>query len=202
MSPLNLSFANAGAMRRAHSVNGQEANDALDPSFHNGEQFYGTYHIIRKNRPIVVLLVFLSCAVGALLRTVLKETKIPILVIIFVIGLILGIVAHFSYELPFVKSIAEIDPVLFLHLFTPVIIFTASFEMDFYIFRKSFWQSGGSIKLVHPQSLMDPEGFQKVLGEFLAGMVGAPVEDQVTLWNGEMAQTVDTIAPKHLLLSC
>ncbi|XP_062823620.1 sodium/hydrogen exchanger 10 isoform X9 [Anolis carolinensis] len=101
---------------------------------------YGTFHILRPNRPITLLLVFLSCAVGALLRTVLKETKVPILVVIFFIGLVIGIVAHFTHQLPFVKHIAEIDPVLFLHLFTPVIIFTASFEMDFYIFRKSFWQ--------------------------------------------------------------
>ncbi|XP_013909895.1 PREDICTED: sodium/hydrogen exchanger 10-like [Thamnophis sirtalis] len=43
-------------------------------------------------------------------------------------------------RLPFVKIVANIDPILFLHLFTPIIIFTAAFEMDLYIFRKSFWQ--------------------------------------------------------------
>ncbi|KAJ6664976.1 hypothetical protein lerEdw1_005207 [Lerista edwardsae] len=97
-------------------------------------------HILAPGRPFTLLLVFLSLAVAALLRTFLKETKIPILVLIFFIGIALGLVAHFPLQLDFVKDVANIDPVLFLHLFTPAIIFTAAFDMDFYIFRKSFWQ--------------------------------------------------------------
>ncbi|XP_062974469.1 sodium/hydrogen exchanger 10-like [Elgaria multicarinata webbii] len=141
MSSFNFSFAITGPTRPAYRISKRDLGDsALDHQLHDGELFYGTYHIIRKNRPTTLLLVFLTFSLGAMLRTVLKETKIPILVIIFTFGLTLGIIAHFSYQLPFVKNIADIDPVLFLHLFTPIIIFTASFEMDFYIFRKSFWQ--------------------------------------------------------------
>ncbi|XP_034272641.1 sodium/hydrogen exchanger 10-like isoform X2 [Pantherophis guttatus] len=137
MNSLNLSLAVTGAFA-----------DVISPRYENQHgdgndaenRFHGKFHIIHKDRPIILLVMCVSCALGALLRTILKETKIPILVIIFLVGLILGIVAHFSQKLPFVKVIANIDPILFLHLFTPIIIFTAAFEMDLYIFRKSFWQ--------------------------------------------------------------
>ncbi|XP_039393784.1 sodium/hydrogen exchanger 10-like isoform X4 [Mauremys reevesii] len=101
----------------------------------------GHYHIIGMRRPFIVLLVFVSCAVGALLRTILKKSHIPIIIILSLIGVLLGVVGYFVKEFRvLIEYIAEIDPILFLHMFTPVIIFTAAFEMDFYIFRKSFWQ--------------------------------------------------------------
>ncbi|XP_060118389.1 sodium/hydrogen exchanger 10-like [Heteronotia binoei] len=56
------------------------------------------------------------------------------------IGLGFGIAAHYIHKLKLIKLLANIDPKLFLHLFTPIIIFTAAFDMDFYIFRKAFWQ--------------------------------------------------------------
>ncbi|XP_070591850.1 solute carrier family 9 member C1-like [Erythrolamprus reginae] len=128
----NLSLAATGAI--AGVISPRQGSN-LDDKYHD------KYHIIPKDRPIILLIMCASCAMGALLRTVLKETKIPILVIIFLFGFILGITAHYYKEqLPFMKNIADIDPVLFLHLFTPIIIFTAAFEMDLYIFRKSFWQ--------------------------------------------------------------
>uniref|UniRef100_A0A6J0SXR7 Sodium/hydrogen exchanger 11-like n=1 Tax=Pogona vitticeps TaxID=103695 RepID=A0A6J0SXR7_9SAUR len=107
----------------------------LSGSKYNGDKDVRDFHILRRNQPVILLVIVASFAVGALLRTILKRKKIPILVIVFFIGVIIG-----TSQLPFVKTIAEIDPVLFLHLFSPVIIFTAAFEMDFYIFQKSFWQ--------------------------------------------------------------
>ncbi|XP_039394479.1 sodium/hydrogen exchanger 10-like isoform X11 [Mauremys reevesii] len=104
-------------------------------------KFHGHYHIIGTRRPFFVLLVFVSCAVGALLRTILKKSHIPITVILSLIGVLLGVVGYFVKEFRVLTEyVAEIDPILFLHMFTPVIIFTAAFEMDFYLFRKSFWQ--------------------------------------------------------------
>ncbi|XP_063145340.1 sodium/hydrogen exchanger 10-like [Candoia aspera] len=132
MNSLNLSLAVTGHLAYPISPRYEEQ---IDDSNQEDDSFHGRFHIITKDRPIILLVMFMSCALGALLRTILKETKIPILVIIFVVGLILGI-----SQLPFVKDIAKINPVLFLHLFTPIIIFTAAFEMDLYIFRKSFWQ--------------------------------------------------------------
>ncbi|XP_039187179.1 sodium/hydrogen exchanger 10-like [Crotalus tigris] len=137
MNSLNLSLAVTGAFA---DVISPRYENQFDNNNHGKGLFHDKFHIIPKDRPIILLVTCMSFALGALLRTVLKETKIPILVIIFLVGVILGIVAHFSQKLPFVKVIANIDPILFLHLFTPIVIFTAAFEMDLYIFRKSFWQ--------------------------------------------------------------
>ncbi|XP_053882108.1 sodium/hydrogen exchanger 10-like [Malaclemys terrapin pileata] len=115
---------------------------AINSSFFSVEtEFHGQYHIVRTKPPFVVLLVFVSCALGALLRTILKESNFPINVILCSIGVLLGVVGYFVKEFTILTEyIAEIDPILFLHMFTSVIIFTAAFEMDFYTFRKSFWQ--------------------------------------------------------------
>ncbi|XP_025044710.1 solute carrier family 9 member C1 [Pelodiscus sinensis] len=105
------------------------------------ENFYGKYHILTKNQPFLVLLIFMSCVVGALLRTFLKEWNVPIIIILCFIGVLLGVLGYFVNEVKaLTEYIAGIDPVLFLHIFTPVIIFTAAFEMDFYIVRKSLFQ--------------------------------------------------------------
>nr|XP_056707951.1 sodium/hydrogen exchanger 10-like [Euleptes europaea] len=85
---------------------------------------------------ILIIVIFFS----ALLRTVLKDARILILIIMCFIGLALGMSAHYIHKLQLIKTVANVHPVLFLHLFTPVIIFSAAFDMDFYIFRKSFWQ--------------------------------------------------------------
>ncbi|XP_066475688.1 solute carrier family 9 member C1-like [Tiliqua scincoides] len=136
MSPANASWSAAGRQGAAQAA----PTPTQLPGQEQDEQGHDEMHLVAQGRPLTLLLVFLTFAVAALLRTILKETKIPILVLIFFIGIALGLVAHFPFELDFVRSIANIDPVLFLHLFTPAIIFTAAFEMDFYIFRKSFWQ--------------------------------------------------------------
>ncbi|XP_053251595.1 sodium/hydrogen exchanger 10-like isoform X2 [Podarcis raffonei] len=130
---LNLSLPAPGPGRRTYISMRHNHDDDAD-------LYYDSYHLIAKKRPMIVLVVFMSFLMGALLRTIIKEVKIPILVIVCLVGTGIGTIPHFSAQIPIVKSIADIDPVLFLHLFTPVIIFTAAFEMDFYIFRKSFWQ--------------------------------------------------------------
>ncbi|XP_060135516.1 sodium/hydrogen exchanger 10-like, partial [Zootoca vivipara] len=135
---LNLSMPVSVPGRRTYiSMRGAHDHDYIDE---DNLLYYDSYHIIAKKRPMMVLVVFLSFLLGAVLRTIIKEVKIPILVIICLVGTGIGTVPHFYPQFPFVKDIAGIDPILFLHLFTPVIIFAAAFEMDFYIFRKSFWQ--------------------------------------------------------------
>ncbi|XP_039394470.1 sodium/hydrogen exchanger 10-like isoform X3 [Mauremys reevesii] len=62
-------------------------------------KFHGHYHIIGTRRPFFVLLVFVSCAVGALLRTILKKSHIPITVILSLIGVLLGVVGYFVKEI-------------------------------------------------------------------------------------------------------
>ncbi|KYO41575.1 sodium/hydrogen exchanger 11 [Alligator mississippiensis] len=103
--------------------------------------FHGQFHIVARERPFVVLLIFLACASGALMRTILKGTNIPVIVILYVIGIIFGLLGYFAIEFSVLTlPVADIDPVLFFHMFAPVVIFTAAFQMDFYVFQKTFWQ--------------------------------------------------------------
>ncbi|XP_033012074.1 sodium/hydrogen exchanger 10-like [Lacerta agilis] len=138
-------FAEAEGSRKTRgdlnrSDEGRCRREYISMRLAHDDVYYDIYHLIAKERPMIVLVVFVSFLLGALLRTVLKEVKIPILVIICLVGTGIGTIAHFPAQIPVVKTIADMDPILFLHLFTPVIVFTAAFEMDFYIFRKSFWQ--------------------------------------------------------------
>ena len=43
-------------------------------------------------------------------------------------------------------------------------------------------KDGGSMKMICPQRLMDPDGFLNALGDYPSDMVNAPVEAQITLW--------------------
>lgn len=52
--------------------------------------------------------------------------------------------------------------------------------------------------MICPHSLVDPIGFETALGDFPAGIVGAPVDALVGPWNGEMNRVMDTIAPRYL----
>ncbi|XP_019375384.1 PREDICTED: sodium/hydrogen exchanger 10-like [Gavialis gangeticus] len=117
-------------------------NDTERPfEYVNNNEFHGELHIVARERPFVVLLIFLACASGALMRTILKDTNIPIIAIVYVIGIVFGLLGYFSLEFSVLTlSVADIGPVLFFHIFAPVVIFTAAFEMDFYAFQKTFWQ--------------------------------------------------------------
>ncbi|KAF7240068.1 Transcription activator BRG1 [Varanus komodoensis] len=55
------------------------------------------------------------------------------------------------------------------------------------------------IKMVCPQSLMDSDGFLRVLEEFPVDRTGTAVDAPVDLWNEEMGRAIDTISPRHPL---
>ncbi|XP_048340517.1 sodium/hydrogen exchanger 10-like [Sphaerodactylus townsendi] len=129
MNPFNVSFPFVGNS----SLDFFRARDHMKSDYTVVARVY--HYLLPEYLPFLLLLVFLACTTGALLRTVLRDAKIPILIIMSVIGVGLGISSHYIH-----KAVAEIDPNFFLHMFTPVIIFTAAFDMDFYVFRKSFWQ--------------------------------------------------------------
>ncbi|XP_078238121.1 solute carrier family 9 member C1 isoform X8 [Pogona vitticeps] len=86
---------------------------------------------------LVVSVIFL---VGALVNILFVPKNTPAYIITFFIGVALGTVSRLTSQLPMVKTFSEIDTELFFHLFTPVIIFTAAFQMDFHVFKKSFCQ--------------------------------------------------------------
>ena len=57
----------------------------------------------------------------------------------------------------------------------------------------------GPIKMVHPQRLLDPVGFQDIMQEILADLVGVPVNALLDSWYTTATRVVNTLTPKHPL---
>ncbi|XP_036600013.1 sodium/hydrogen exchanger 10 [Trichosurus vulpecula] len=78
---------------------------------------------------------------GAFLKIKLKDSPFPLPIILFLIGCTFEILSFSSFKVQkFTEPIQWMDPVIFINLFTPVIIFAVSFDTDFYMFKKLFWQ--------------------------------------------------------------
>ncbi len=95
--------------------------------------------------PIAFLLVALLA--GALLKLLLARVNIPYTVGLFVVGLVIGTLHHFGMfdSAPMLKSsiamACSIDPELILNIFLPILIFSAAYELDIHIFRKTLTNS-------------------------------------------------------------
>ena len=95
--------------------------------------------------PIAFLLVALM--VGALLKLLLVRVNIPYTVGLFVIGLVIGTLHHHGifdlYPLidHSIMMACTIDPDLILNIFLPILIFSAAYELDIHIFRKTLVNS-------------------------------------------------------------
>jgi len=94
-----------------------------------------------------LLFVLGALLIGALMKLILKKSKFPYTVGLFVFGLILG--GLYRADL-FSKSdlieqavfqAGNIDPDTLLYLFLPVLIFSAAYEIDLHTFRKTFVNS-------------------------------------------------------------
>ncbi|HBK28954.1 MAG TPA: sodium:proton antiporter [Parabacteroides sp.] len=90
---------------------------------------------------VVICLVF-----GAILKSVLKKSKFPYTVALFVFGISIGLLDRFSLlNAPLVKSAIDfagnMDPDLILYLFLPLLIFDGAYELDLHVFKKSLLNS-------------------------------------------------------------
>lgn len=92
---------------------------------------------------IPLLLTIGGLVIGALLKSLLKHSRIPYTVGLFAIGLALGLlnrtgVFDFWPNLTeAVDSVANIHPDLILYLFLPILIFDAAYELNLHIFKKT-----------------------------------------------------------------
>ncbi|XP_031815516.1 sodium/hydrogen exchanger 10 isoform X2 [Sarcophilus harrisii] len=78
---------------------------------------------------------------GAFLKIKLKDSQFPLPILLFLIGCAFEILSFTSFEVHrYTELIQWMDPVIFINLFTPVIIFSISFDTDFYMLQKLFWQ--------------------------------------------------------------
>lgn len=90
-----------------------------------------------------LLLTITGLTVGAILKSLLRHTRIPYTVGLFAIGLIAGIMdrAGLFETMPQISSAldsaANINPDLILYIFLPILIFDAAYELNLHIFKKT-----------------------------------------------------------------
>ena len=90
-----------------------------------------------------LLLTIAGLVIGAILKTVLKHSRLPYTVGLFAMGLLIGTLNrygtfHFLPSVPeAIDSVANINPDLILYLFLPILIFDAAYELNLHIFKKT-----------------------------------------------------------------
>ena len=90
-----------------------------------------------------LLLTIGGLIIGAILKSLLKHSRLPYTVGQFAIGIILGVMNRTGVfqSLPelhdAVSSVANINPDLILYLFLPILIFDAAYELNLHIFKKT-----------------------------------------------------------------
>ena len=90
-----------------------------------------------------LLLTIGGLIIGALLKSLLRHTRIPYTVRLFAVGLLLGLINRYGFFdfLPSlsdaVRSVADINPDLILYIFLPILIFDAAYELNLHIFKKT-----------------------------------------------------------------
>lgn len=90
-----------------------------------------------------LLLTIGGLVIGALLKSLLRHTRIPYTVGLFAVGLSVGLlnrygIFNFWSDLSEgVNSVANINPDLILYLFLPILIFDAAYELNLHIFKKT-----------------------------------------------------------------
>lgn len=90
-----------------------------------------------------LLLTIGGLIIGAILKFLLKHSRLPYTVGLFAIGIILGVMNRTGVfqSLPelhdAVSSVANINPDLILYLFLPILIFDAAYELNLHIFKKT-----------------------------------------------------------------
>lgn len=90
-----------------------------------------------------LLLTIGGLIIGAILKSLLKHSRLPYTVGLFAIGIILEVMNRTGVfqSLPelhdAVSSVANINPDLILYLFLPILIFDAAYELNLHIFKKT-----------------------------------------------------------------
>lgn len=90
-----------------------------------------------------LLLTIGGLIIGAILKSLLKHSRLPYTVGLFAIGIVLGVMNRTGVfqSLPelhdAVSSVANINPDLILYLFLPILIFDAAYELNLHIFKKT-----------------------------------------------------------------
>lgn len=66
--------------------------------------------------------------------------QLPYTVVVFVFGVLMGVLSRHYEFLQVYTYLARIDPKLLLHMFLPILIFESAFAMDAHTFMRCFTQ--------------------------------------------------------------
>jgi len=84
--------------------------------------------------------------IGVLVKVLTRYVRIPYTVLLFAIGIVLGILSKTCLaSLPFstegIRLISEMNPDIILYVFLPILVFDAAYEMDLHVFRKTLFNA-------------------------------------------------------------
>ena len=128
--------------------------------------------------------VVICLIIGAVLKSLLRNSVLPYTVVLFGVGLLIGYAERRGLldSVPDIKvaidMAGEIDPNLILFLFLPILIFQAAFAMDGHIFKKTLINS----------SLLSAPGL--VVSMFIVGAIMMCINylpGQSVMWNWKYA---------------
>jgi len=93
-----------------------------------------------------IILIMAGILVGVLVKVLTRYVKVPYTVLLFAIGIVLGILSKTCLaDLPFttegIRLISEMDPDIILYVFLPILVFDAAYEMDLHVFRKTLFNA-------------------------------------------------------------
>lgn len=92
---------------------------------------------------VPLLLAIGGLVVGALLKSLLRRSRVPYTVALFAVGLLVGLADRYGLfrAVPEVgealTGVANINPDFILYIFLPVLIFDAAYELNLHIFKKT-----------------------------------------------------------------
>uniref|UniRef100_A0A8C9AXX3 Solute carrier family 9 member C1 n=1 Tax=Phocoena sinus TaxID=42100 RepID=A0A8C9AXX3_PHOSS len=130
--------------RELEEMNGPVSNFTfLNKGFTNIwlDIFRNTFTKTSQDLPDIILILSLTCTIGAFLNLHLKDFPIPLPVILFLFGCSFEMLSFTSDQVQkYADAIEWMDPHLFFDIFTPIILFNVAFDMDVYLLHKLFWQ--------------------------------------------------------------
>ncbi|XP_078670954.1 sperm-specific sodium:proton exchanger-like isoform X2 [Branchiostoma floridae x Branchiostoma belcheri] len=134
----------SGGLNGTNSTNSTNITDHGSDHSSGGGHGDGDIHAHsgHHEQPYVILFLFASFALGALVRTLLKIVPgdLPYTVVLLVLGILLGLASSRSPGFAHYTAIVHMNPHMLFHVFLPVLIFESAFAMDTHMFWKSIYQ--------------------------------------------------------------
>ena len=92
---------------------------------------------------IPIFLILAGLLVGVLFKSLSKYITVPYTVVLFAVGIAVGLMHRYNVfgDIPLItagiEEVANLDPNFILYVFLPILVFDAAYEMNLHIFRKT-----------------------------------------------------------------